>query len=325
MRILIEKHHLIANTIYNFGFVVLTCLTLALTMSIDITEEWFSKEGILWILIKYKYLFYLVFLLFGTVFYCQFTHFFWQGEFLCPVCRQLANSVLPALPGDSQKGWKKLTISSAGSPDAAGSLTTLNDEINSLCIQQALSLLQSACNVVGKGEILKTIPMEGIGRIAPTIEPFLRMICRMYFPGKYDKVSGSTRVSQFIIMWDILKYSLISTEIASRCGRTSTTPTYCVDSLYKELNSSTGFILTLLLSIVQSMRNENPHHVLLRFRGIQLFAGSVCHGISVDEFPSTASTQGGGISFLSVPLSILLVSLLLSFKWYSWFIPLFIH
>ncbi|XP_059595098.1 E3 ubiquitin-protein ligase PRT6 isoform X1 [Vitis vinifera] len=218
-----------------------------------------------------------------------------QGEFLCPVCRQLANSVLPALPGDSQKGWKKLTISSAGSPDAAGSLTTLNDEINSLCIQQALSLLQSACNVVGKGEILKTIPMEGIGRIAPTIEPFLRMICRMYFPGKYDKVSGSTRVSQFIIMWDILKYSLISTEIASRCGRTSTTPTYCVDSLYKELNSSTGFILTLLLSIVQSMRNENPHHVLLRFRGIQLFAGSVCHGISVDEFPSTASTQGGNM------------------------------
>ena len=242
-----------------------------------------------------------------------FFFFFWQGEFLCPVCRQLANSVLPVLPGDSQKGWKKPTTTSAGSHEAASSLMTLNDDINSLCIQQALSLLQSVCNVVEKGDILKTIPMEGIGRIAPSIKPFLRMLCRIYFPGKYDKVSGSTRVSQFIIMWDILKYSLISTEITSRCGRTSTTPTYGLDSLYKELNSSTGFILTLLLNIVQSMRNENPHHVLLRFRGIQLFAGSVCHGVSVNEFPSTTSTQGGGISFLSVPLSILLVLSLLSF------------
>lgn len=177
----------------------------------------------------------------------------------------------------------------------------LNDEINSLCIQQAMSVLQSACNVVGKGEILKTIPVERIGRVAPSIEPFLRMLCQMYFPGKYDKVSGYTRVSQFIIMWDILKYSLISTEIASRCGRISTTPTYGLDSLYKELNSSNGFILALLLNIIQSMRNENPHHVLLRFRGIQLFAGSVHHGVSVNEFPSTASTHGGRVSVFMFP------------------------
>lgn len=260
------------------------------------------KDGISWILIKYKDLFYFAFFLFGTVLFCKYTYFFWQGEFLCPVCRQLANSVLPALPRNSQNGQKKPTISTAGPSDATGSFTILNDEISSFSIRQALSLLQSACNVVGKGEILKTVPMEGIERIKPTIEPFLRVLCQMYFPGKYDKSSGSTRVSQSIIMWDILKYSFISIEIASRCGRTSTMPTYGIDSLYKELNSSTGFILTLLLNIVQSMRSENPHDVLLRFRGIQLFSGSVCHGVSVDGFSSSTSTQGG-ISFLSIFLS----------------------
>ncbi|KAA8518905.1 hypothetical protein F0562_016321 [Nyssa sinensis] len=184
-----------------------------------------------------------------------------QGEFLCPVCRGLANSVLPALPGDSQKIFKPPMISPVSSSDATGSFTSSNGEIDFLHLQEAVSLLQTAADVAGRG--------------------------------KQDKISRSARISHSMIMWDTLKYSLISTEISARCGRTSLTPNYSLNALYKELKSSSGFILSLLLKIVRSTWTKNSLSVLLRLRGIQLFAQSICSGVSLDEFPSSTRRQGG--------------------------------
>ncbi|XP_059667816.1 E3 ubiquitin-protein ligase PRT6 [Cornus florida] len=201
-----------------------------------------------------------------------------KGEFLCPVCRGLANAVLPALPGD-----------------AAGPLISSNREIDFLRLQEALSLLQSASDVVGRGEILKAFPMQRNGRIRLNIESAFRVLSGMYFPGKHDKVSGSARVSHSMIMWDTLKYSLISTEIAARCGKTSLTPNYSLETLYKELKSSSGFILSLLLKVLRSTRTKNNLTVLLRLRGIQLFAESICSGVSLDEYPSRSCRRGGNM------------------------------
>uniref|UniRef100_A0A5B7BIP5 E3 ubiquitin-protein ligase n=1 Tax=Davidia involucrata TaxID=16924 RepID=A0A5B7BIP5_DAVIN len=216
-----------------------------------------------------------------------------QGEFLCPVCRGLANSVLPALPGDSQNIFKSTVISTVSSSDAAGHFTPSNREIDFLHLQEALSLLQTAADMAGRDEILKSFPMQQNGRIRPNLESVFRVLCQMYFPGKQDKICRSARVSHSMIMWDTLKYSLISTEIAARCGRTSLTPNYSLNALYKELKSSSGFILSLLLKIVRSTRTKNSLSVLLRLRGIQLFAESICSGVSLDEFPSSTCRQGG--------------------------------
>ncbi|XP_038696647.1 E3 ubiquitin-protein ligase PRT6-like [Tripterygium wilfordii] len=220
-----------------------------------------------------------------------------QGEFLCPVCRQLANSVLPALPGDFHEILKQPTLSTVNSSCVLGSSATSVEENETLLLRQALSLLQSAATVVGQGEILKAFPQQKSEKMKPNIKHVSRLLTKMYFQNKQDKFSGSSRVSHSMILWDTLKSSLICLEIAARCGRTSLSPAYGIDSLHKELKYCSGFVFSLLLRIVQRLRSQNSLHVLQRFRGIQLFADSICSGI-LRDYPNHKFGRGG--SMLSI-------------------------
>ncbi|XP_009596027.1 E3 ubiquitin-protein ligase PRT6 isoform X1 [Nicotiana tomentosiformis] len=205
-----------------------------------------------------------------------------QGEFLCPVCRGLANSVLPALPADS--GRFASICSTSGPSDAVGTSPLSSGAVDALHFQEALFLLQNAAAVVRSREILQRLPLWQFGRMKVNIEPVYRMLCGMYFPDK-EKISESGRLSHSLILYDTLRYSLVATEIATRAGKTSLAPNYSLGALYKELQSSNGFILSLLLSIVQSTQTKNSLTVLLRLRGIQLFAESICSGTSADKIP----------------------------------------
>ncbi|XP_011019864.1 PREDICTED: E3 ubiquitin-protein ligase UBR1 [Populus euphratica] len=218
-----------------------------------------------------------------------------QGEFLCPVCRQLANSVLPSLPGDFQKLWRQPMISTVSSLHAVGPLVSSSEGCDSLQLQHALFLLKSAAKIVEKGDILKSIPLQRGQKIWPNLDSISRLLIKLYFPNRWDKFSGSARVNHSMIMWDTLKYSLVSMEIAARCGGTHLTPTYSLNALYKELKSTSGFTLSLLLKIVQNLRSKNPLHVLQRFRGIQLFAESICSGVP-NDYPSGAYRCGENMS-----------------------------
>lgn len=217
-----------------------------------------------------------------------------QGEFLCPVCRRLANSVLPSLPRDFQKVWTQPMISTVSSLHAADPLAS-SSGCDSLQLQHALFLLKSAAKMVEKGDILKAIPLQRSEKIWPDLDSISRFLIKLYFPNRWDKFSGSARVNHSMIMWDTLKYSLVSMEIAARCGRTHMTPTYSLNALYKELKSSSGFTLSLLLKIVQNLRSKNSLHVLQRFRGIQLFAQSVCSGVP-NNYPSGTYRCGENMS-----------------------------
>ncbi|KAK6779288.1 hypothetical protein RDI58_021472 [Solanum bulbocastanum] len=203
-----------------------------------------------------------------------------QGEFLCPVCRGLANSVLPTLPVDS---GRFTSLHSSSSPsDSVGPSSSSSGVVDALHFQKALFLLQSAADVSGSREIFQRLPLRQFGRMRVNLESSYRVLCGMYFPDN-DKISESGRLSHSLILYDTLKYSLISTEIATRSGKTSLAPNYSLGALYKELQSSNGFIFALLLSIVQSTRTNNSLTVLLRLRGIQLFAESICTGTSANE------------------------------------------
>ncbi|XP_017241255.1 E3 ubiquitin-protein ligase PRT6 isoform X2 [Daucus carota subsp. sativus] len=217
-----------------------------------------------------------------------------QGEFLCPVCRGLANSVLPALPGDSEKLCRLPIAPARDLSDSAVSITPCNAGVHSLHLQQASALLLSAAKISGNDEIIKATPMQHNGRIRPDPESIFRVLCGMYFPGK-DKIVSSGRVSQSMIMWDTLKYSIMSTEIAARSCRTSLLPEYSQTALLKELKSSSGFILSLLLKNVQNTRTKDALSFLLRLKGIKLFAESICSGFSVEKFPSHPCRQGGNM------------------------------
>lgn len=209
-----------------------------------------------------------------------------KGEFLCPVCRRLANSVLPALHCCSWKAWMQINNSSANSQNIASSLDSTNEGIKSPDFQKALRLLQRAAYIIEKGNVYKDFPMQRRGNISPNLAPLFRMLCGMYFPGKEEEMSQSVRVSPPMIMWDTLKYSLVSVEIAARSGRTSLTPVLDLSSLYRRLKSSNGFILFLFLKTIQSLRSKDPFHVLQRFKGIQLFEKSLCPDASTYESSS---------------------------------------
>lgn len=151
----------------------------------------------------------------------------------------------------------------------------------SLRLQQAMKLLQSAANALGNDKFLKAIPLNHIDRTRPNLENFSWVLSKMYFPGKQDKLSRFSRRNHSMLMWDTLKYSLTSMEIAARCGKTSLTPNFALSSMYEELKSASGFILSLLLKLVQKTRSKNSLHVLQRFLGLQSFAESICSGVSL--------------------------------------------
>nr|XP_011466560.1 PREDICTED: E3 ubiquitin-protein ligase PRT6 [Fragaria vesca subsp. vesca] len=217
-----------------------------------------------------------------------------KGEFLCPVCRRLANSVLPTLPSELQKVRKEPMDTGVSSSHVTSSSCKPAEGISSL--QQGLALLQSAANAGGKVGALKDFPLRRCEQRNPNLEPISSLLSKMYFPTDLDKISGSDRVSHPMLMWDLVKYSLLSMEIASRSGGKYAAPSYSLNALYKELESSSRFILSLLLKLIQNTC-KNSLHVLQRFIATKSFAESTCFGISVVHGSKT-SGQGAMLHIL---------------------------
>ncbi|XP_022745018.1 E3 ubiquitin-protein ligase PRT6-like isoform X2 [Durio zibethinus] len=205
-----------------------------------------------------------------------------QGEFLCPVCRRLANSVLPAVNGTFQKAGRQPMTSTVDHVPALGPPSVPNKEICSLLLQQGLSLLKTAAKVVWRPDFFEALSLQRKERTSWDLEPISRVLSKMYFSKKQDRFLGSSRLSHPIILWDTLNYSLMSTEIASRSGKTSMATNSTLTSLYKEFKPSSEFIFSLLLRVVQNLSSTNSLHALQRFRGLQLFADSICSGVSFD-------------------------------------------
>lgn len=166
--------------------------------------------------------------------------------------------------------------------------------------------------MVGKDDVIKSFPTLRNERTSSNLEAVSRRMCKMYFQNKQDKFFGSARVDHSLIMWDTLKYSLMSMEISARSEKTSMTPIYDINALYKELKSSSGFVLSLLLKVIQSMRSKNFPHMLQRFRAIQLFSESICSGISIDH-PGSTSGQGGMSVVILLPVHVFVKTMTLYF------------
>ncbi|XP_020580715.1 E3 ubiquitin-protein ligase PRT6 [Phalaenopsis equestris] len=206
------------------------------------------------------------------------------GELLCPVCRRFANSVLPAVPCPADKYGKSVEAS----PKIAG-------VSNVSQLPLALSLLHSAGQKAGHGRFLKNSFGKLRETIKPALEPSLHKLYTLYYPYNYNDLSSSGRVSQSLVLWDTLRYSLVSTEIAARGRVRASTANSTLKSLYGELHSSSGFILPSLLNVAKSTCSSNSIEVLLRFRGIQLLSKSICFGVSEDSNLSNSDKRRGSL------------------------------
>ncbi|TVU21867.1 hypothetical protein EJB05_31538 [Eragrostis curvula] len=224
------------------------------------------------------------------------------GELLCPVCRRFANSILPASPNFSTSSLVTPFVQTV-SPEVV--TTTSDVDINKLQFPRALSLLESAGKVVGQGNFLKALSGRLNDTTEPSLDPSLRRLALLYYRRNHSSFSASERLSPSLFLWDTLRYSVVSTEIASR-GRMSShsfEPKSCLESLRSELNSSSGFILSLLFRVAHSARNLNRLEVLLRFEGIQLLAGSICSCISGYKDIVSATKRKGTLPTLVDPAS----------------------
>jgi hypothetical protein len=178
-------------------------------------------------------------------------------------------------------------------------VTTSHAKTTNLQFPRALSLLESAGKIVGQSKFLKALSGKLNDTTEPALEPSLRRLAMLYYyrgPSGFS-ASERKRLNPSLFLWDTLRYSVVSTEIASR-GRMlsqSIEPKSCLESLRGELNSSSGFILSLLFRVAHSARNLNRLEVLLRFEGIQLLAGSICSCISGYKDVLNATKRKGSL------------------------------
>ena len=186
----------------------------------------------------------------------------YQGELLCPLCRRFANSILPVPPK-----VKNSPLPSHGSHNATSHL------------QLAISILRNTSR--NASHVIGEISSRRLGTADESaLDPILRKLCGMYYINGYDglKATLDSHLSVSLILWDLLKYSLSATEIASR-GRTaekSDSSLPGLEALFGEIHSSDGFILSLLLQVGQASRSLNHLQVLVRFSGIMLLENSIC-------------------------------------------------
>ncbi|CAA6654977.1 unnamed protein product [Spirodela intermedia] len=198
-----------------------------------------------------------------------------MGELLCPVCRRFANSILPAFPNNVR------TIRDSNSASNSGVSSSSGIDSGAFHLPHAISLLRCTAKKVGQARFFEILSGKLGETVEPALEPILRKLCGMYLPNNYDRKLASGHLSYSIILWDTLRYSLITTEIAYR-GRTAASSDGSrseLEALYGELQSSNGFILSLLLQVAQASRSQNRLQVLMRFSGIKLLAASICPGL----------------------------------------------
>ncbi|CAN6442635.1 unnamed protein product [Victoria cruziana] len=209
-----------------------------------------------------------------------------QGEFLCPMCRRFTNSVVPA-PSGMGKIEKPVMVFHS-QPSSAASSTSSSSGNYRIMIPEALSLLQGAEKMVRRSGY-RNVSSRLDEPSKATLQPLLQTLFRLYFPDKGNALLTSGRVNHSLFLWDVLRYSLISTEIAARHGKTDSGSR--PRALIKEMDNTTGFVMSLLLQVAQINYNQNHVQVLLRFRGMQLFCQSISSGVSLDEF-SEGSQKG---------------------------------
>lgn len=173
--------------------------------------------------------------------------------------------------------------SNSGSLYTLGHLYKSGEDVSFLRLRQGLALLQSAANATDRVVTLADFSLQKCEQISPNLESVSRVLSKMYFSSKQDKFLRSSRVNHSMLMWDVIKYSLLSMEIAARSGKTHLAPTYGLDALYNELESSTGFTLSLMLKAVLKAQTKNPLHTFQRYRGIHSFADSVCCSSSMED------------------------------------------
>ncbi|CAM6107115.1 unnamed protein product [Calypogeia fissa] len=229
-----------------------------------------------------------------------------MGEFLCPVCRRLANSIIPVLPGILGSGLQS-KVSSSGSSvvgalpagNSSGPSELDSSKLRKLQVPQAVCLLSNAENMVSKAGFRKAVNTQLPDSIKGALETLAVRLHGLFNPDK-EHGAANGRISQSLHLWDVFRYSLMSAELAARTQQAYSGVQGSLSGLLileEVVDASKGSVFPLLLQAAQAVQGQSRQVVLLRSRGMQLLADSVLHGVSRDLF-SEKSIQGNFSSLL---------------------------
>eukprot|EP00250_Pteridium_aquilinum_P003618 c13921_g1_i1 orf=503-7018(-) len=220
-----------------------------------------------------------------------------QGEFLCPVCRRLANSVLPYISETSSPhavGEEQATSVANGpqSPPGAFPLGLVSQ------VPQAMHLLCNAEELAWLSGFRKAVSRPLSKTLKSTFDSLFWRLYGLYFTGRESNSRHNcNRVSQSLLLWNVFRYTIISVELASRTREDALmlNSENNIQALWK--STEKGCVLPVLLRAAKAIQNQNRQSLLLRARGMQLLVGSVCFGVSKDSM-AEPSMPGKVLNFL---------------------------
>uniref|UniRef100_A0A7I4DB25 E3 ubiquitin-protein ligase n=1 Tax=Physcomitrium patens TaxID=3218 RepID=A0A7I4DB25_PHYPA len=202
-----------------------------------------------------------------------------MGEFLCPVCRRLANAILPVLPG--QTGLS----SSFKAPSVAQLSPSVSSSSAILQVDHALRLLVKAEELVSRSEFRKVADPQLPQNVNVVLEDLAKRLYGLFYAEKGLFISPSSvqgHVHQGLLLWNVFKYSLISAELAARSQKFLEGTGNSLIALVEMGESSHGSVLPLLLHAAKATQSQSRQAVLLRARGMQLSLDTIVNGVSRD-------------------------------------------
>ncbi|KAG6540804.1 hypothetical protein Mapa_017828 [Marchantia paleacea] len=221
-----------------------------------------------------------------------------MGEFLCPVCRRLANSILPAFSGnaipDNQSRAlnprEALQLRSCGVESKVCKVESSSS--TSLQLDQAFRVLLNAESLVNKTGFRKAVNTQLSDSIKGALETLAIRLYGLFHPDKdHLSVQAHGRVPQSLHLWDVFRYSLMSSELAARTRQRTTQGSLSGLVVLEEGgDGAKGSILPLLLQAAKETQGQSRQVVLLRSRGLQLLVDSIIHGVTRDPFPEQTLT-----------------------------------
>ncbi|KAL3679047.1 hypothetical protein R1sor_022003 [Riccia sorocarpa] len=209
------------------------------------------------------------------------------GEFLCPVCRRLANCVVPVFPASALPDAQNSNPSTRERMEVSGGWQE-GSSSTSLQLHQAIRLLLNAESLVSNAGFRKAVSTHLPDSIKGALDTLSVRLYGLYHPST-DHASGAGalgRVPQSLHVWDVFRYTLMSTELAARTRHPSTQGSLSSLVVLEEGgDGSKGSVLPLMLQIAKASQGHSRQVILLRSRGLQLLVDSIAHGVTRDLFP----------------------------------------
>eukprot|EP00850_Spirogloea_muscicola_P017096 SM000143S00761 [mRNA] locus=s143:215929:225527:- [translate_table: standard] len=214
-----------------------------------------------------------------------------EGEYLCPMCRRLANATLPLVPIGCSEGTRqyqsrahvsqaqeKLMVPQCPAEPSTDSVT--------IDIQQDLAAVRSWEGACCSDSCLSSPGLPAGNNLKDAMEAFTMRLAHLARPNDDSWTSlMEGRDNQGLLLWEALAYTVSAAELATRSQLGTSMefdPRHALEKVLKRLGKVTeeegSSILPALARLASRQKNHSIQALRLRARGMQLLVGSIVHG-----------------------------------------------